>query len=235
MDQSAAGEKRLYNGIADCLHKTAKGEGVAALYNGFKPTVIGGIPCACVRVCIMHCDCVIVCVTNHASNRPGDVIGALRHLERAPPPRWVQCRRFSPYASCLVVTHVRACALSGADCVYGNTDKNVWWFDFAKLGVGAWNGIVSQTAAYPLDTIRRRIAIDGGPGQARLYNGMIDCARKIVAAEGFRCITAQLYTCSTAVWYCIDTVFGSSGLYLGCGVNAIKAMPSAAIQFFACA
>lgn len=99
----------------------------------------------------------------------------------------------------------------GADCVYGMTakeDKEVWWFQFAKLGVGAWNGVVSQTAAYPLDTIRRRMALDAAPGQAKMYSSSMDCFRKVIANEG------------------------AGALYNGCGVNALKAMPGAAIQFY---
>lgn len=99
--------------------------------------------------------------------------------------------------------------LPGPGCIYGETNKDVWWYSFAALGVGAWNGIVSQTASYPMDTIRRRMALDGSKGNAKMYSGMVDCAKKIVQQEGV------------------------GGLYLGCGVNAIKAMPSAAIQFFA--
>ena len=68
----------------------------------------------------------------------------------------------------------------GADCVYGMTakeDKEVWWFQFAKLGVGAWNGVVSQTAAYPLDTIRRRMALDVLQGQITVVGDVVAALR----------------------------------------------------------
>ena len=44
----------------------------------------------------------------------------------------------------------------------------------------------SETLAYPLDTIRRRLMMTSGQSAAeRKYTGTLDCGRKILATEGF--------------------------------------------------
>jgi len=49
-------------------------------------------------------------------------------------------------------------------------------------------GFAVETAAgiiaYPIDTVRRRMMMQSGTGSERMYNGSIDCARKIFANEG---------------------------------------------------
>ncbi|EQC25365.1 hypothetical protein SDRG_16774 [Saprolegnia diclina VS20] len=51
------------------------------------------------------------------------------------------------------------------------------------LVTGSLSGIVAQLAAYPFDTIKKRLqAQDLGP--SRQYAGLVDCARRIVADEG---------------------------------------------------
>lgn len=43
----------------------------------------------------------------------------------------------------------------------------------------------SETLAYPLDTIRRRLMMESGKAQAdRKYRGTVDCASKILSTEG---------------------------------------------------
>merc|ERR1712173_145648 len=43
--------------------------------------------------------------------------------------------------------------------------------------------IVSGLASYPIDTVRRRMMMTSGGGVK--YNGSIDCARQVIANEGF--------------------------------------------------
>lgn len=44
----------------------------------------------------------------------------------------------------------------------------------------------SETLAYPLDTIRRRLMMESGKSQAeRQYQGTVDCGKKILGKEGF--------------------------------------------------
>ena len=48
-----------------------------------------------------------------------------------------------------------------------------------------WAGTVGAgLASYPIDTVRRRMMMTSGEGEK--YAGSIDCARKIVAKEGWR-------------------------------------------------
>lgn len=42
---------------------------------------------------------------------------------------------------------------------------------------------MAGVASYPLDTIRRRLMMQSGRGEL-LYNGTIDCGKKIFANEG---------------------------------------------------
>lgn len=43
----------------------------------------------------------------------------------------------------------------------------------------------SETLAYPLDTIRRRLMMESGkPLEQRMYKGTLDCGSKILAKEG---------------------------------------------------
>ncbi len=43
----------------------------------------------------------------------------------------------------------------------------------------------SETLAYPLDTIRRRLMMQSGRAEV-VYTGSMDCARKIMAKEGWQ-------------------------------------------------
>lgn len=75
-----------------------------------------------------------------------------------------------------------------------------------KLFAGAVSGFVAQSVSYPLDTVRRRMHMQGTL-QKPLYSGGWDCFRQLVATEGVR------------------------GLYRGAWINALRAGPSQAIQF----
>ena len=59
----------------------------------------------------------------------------------------------------------------------------------AKLICGATAGLVGQTIAYPLDVVRRRLQVQGGPDtkiNERHYKGMVDCIRKTWKYDGFK-------------------------------------------------
>lgn len=75
-----------------------------------------------------------------------------------------------------------------------------------KLFAGAAAGFMAQSVSYPLDTVRRRMQVQGTL-QKPLYSGAFDCARQILASEGPR------------------------GLVRGMWLNALRAGPSQAIQF----
>ena len=75
-----------------------------------------------------------------------------------------------------------------------------------NLTAGAFAGCFAQSISYPLDTIRRRLQVQGRVGKVE-YKGMIDCGLKIYKQEGFK------------------------GFFRGIWVNAARAGPSQAVQF----
>jgi solute carrier family 25 phosphate transporter 23/24/25/41 len=78
----------------------------------------------------------------------------------------------------------------------------------ASLWAGAIAGSVGQTISYPLDTMRRRLQVQGALGQV-VYTGLWDCTKKIFRQEGM------------------------GGFYRGVWLNALRAAPSQAVQFAA--
>lgn len=78
---------------------------------------------------------------------------------------------------------------------------------WAQLLAGGFAGLVSQTASYPLEIIRRRMQVGGVVGDGhRLRMG--ETARRIWAERGFR------------------------GFWVGLGIGYIKVVPMAAVSFF---
>ena len=79
-----------------------------------------------------------------------------------------------------------------------------------KLLCGAIAGFVSQTVSYPVDTIRRRLQLQGGLGRSeKLYKNAWSCAYSIFQKEGI------------------------SAFYHGLTTNLMRAAPNTAIQFTA--
>lgn len=84
-----------------------------------------------------------------------------------------------------------------------NGNPNVWYI----LGCGAVAGACGQTAAYPMDLLRRRFQVSSMSGNAGAYTSTLGGLRLIVNQEGFK------------------------GLYKGLWPNFIKVVPSIAIMF----
>lgn len=84
-----------------------------------------------------------------------------------------------------------------------------WWYPLAKIGCGASAAVTAQALSYPLDTVRRRMQLNGALGTVHPYRSTLDCVRTMLVVEG-------------------PTAF-----YRGCLVNCLKTMPGAAIQFVA--
>lgn len=120
--------KKQFNGLMDCLAKTAKGPGgFLSLYNGFGPSVAG------------------IIAYRGAQFGLNDTIMA-----------------FNPYAKDVTVVGI------------------ISKFVAAQVSVTA-----SGLAAYPFDTVRRRLQMESEKPRAdRMYSGTLDCARKIIANEG---------------------------------------------------
>ena len=78
----------------------------------------------------------------------------------------------------------------------------------AQLVAGGIAGLVSQTAAYPLEVIRRKMQVGGAVGDGRRL-GMAEVARGIWREAGWR------------------------GFFVGLGIGYVKVVPMAATSFWA--
>ncbi|RHY91391.1 hypothetical protein DYB37_010703 [Aphanomyces astaci] len=74
------------------------------------------------------------------------------------------------------------------------------------LALGSIAGAVAQVVAYPLDTIKKRLQLQGSGSNAR-YDGMVDCLAKVVREEG------------------------AMALYRGTVPNMVRLVPYAAVMF----
>merc|ERR1739848_659807 len=121
------GKVKKYNGMADCIMKTAKEGGVLSLYNGIGPSTVG------------------IVVYRGAQFGLQDIIKA-----------------FNPYQKEF------------------STRGIVSKFIVAQIAVS-----VSGIAAYPFDTMQRRLQIEASkPKSEQIYTSMPDCFKKILAKEG---------------------------------------------------
>lgn len=121
------GKVKKYNGIADCLAKTVKENGVASLYNGIGPSTMGIVVYRGVQFGLQ------------------DTLKA-----------------FNPWQKDVSVVAI-----------------------FSKFVVAQIAVAASGIAAYPLDTLQRRLQNEATkPKDQQIYNGMGDCFRKIMAQEG---------------------------------------------------
>ena len=77
----------------------------------------------------------------------------------------------------------------------------------AELTAGAFAGLVSQTAAYPFEIIRRRMQVGGAVGDGHRF-GMVETARVIFRERGWR------------------------GFYVGLTIGYLKVVPMVATSFF---
>lgn len=77
-----------------------------------------------------------------------------------------------------------------------------------SLAAGSMAGMVSSTATFPLDLLRRRLQLEGAGGQKRRYNGYFHAFRTLIQHEGFR------------------------GLYAGIIPEYVKVIPGVAISFY---
>lgn len=89
----------------------------------------------------------------------------------------------------------------------GVTTKRAQLTAPAQLAAGAAAGLVSQTASYPFEIIRRRMQIGGAVGDGR-RNGIAETARKIFFERGIR------------------------GFFVGLSIGYIKTVPMTATSFY---
>lgn len=78
---------------------------------------------------------------------------------------------------------------------------------WAQFLAGGLAGLISQTASYPLEIIRRRMQVGGAVGDGHRLR-MAETARRIWAERGFR------------------------GFWVGLGIGYVKVVPMVAVSFF---
>jgi solute carrier family 25 (adenine nucleotide translocator) protein 4/5/6/31 len=82
-----------------------------------------------------------------------------------------------------------------------------WSSPFGLVTLGSVAAVVSQTVAYPMDTVRRHMQVSGALGQESRYVGTRDCISKIYKSSGL------------------------GGFYRGVFANALRAAPQTGIEF----
>ena len=73
--------------------------------------------------------------------------------------------------------------------------------------LGSAAALISQSIAYPFDTLRRHMQVSGAVGEADTYKGTIDCIQRIYRSSGIR------------------------GFYKGLWANAVRAAPQSGIEY----
>jgi solute carrier family 25 (mitochondrial adenine nucleotide translocator), member 4/5/6/31 len=68
-------------------------------------------------------------------------------------------------------------------CPY-DPKKEPWKFFAGNMASGGAAGATSLLFVYPLDFARTRLATDVGKGNAREFNGLVDCISKIFKSDG---------------------------------------------------
>ena len=76
---------------------------------------------------------------------------------------------------------------AGKSFIWGSTEEQRKASFFSKFLFAQIVTSSSETLAYPLDTIRRRLMMESGKVAAdRQYAGTMDCGSKILSTEGFK-------------------------------------------------
>eukprot|EP00658_Telonema_sp_P-2_P011821 TRINITY_DN1452_c0_g1_i10.p1 TRINITY_DN1452_c0_g1~~TRINITY_DN1452_c0_g1_i10.p1 ORF type:complete len:331 (+),score=59.44 TRINITY_DN1452_c0_g1_i10:172-1164(+) len=70
-------------------------------------------------------------------------------------------------------------------------------------------GMISSTAMFPIDVIRRRLQLDGTGGERSRYRGLVHCAQSMIKREGFRALYGGLSFEIMRVMPTVVLLFGS--------------------------
>ena len=160
--------------------------GIGNFYRGFSPTMVGMLPYAGVSF-LTH-------------DTVGDFLRspALAPWTTIPPPAASAAPAYAPTSAS---AYTSAAASNAATPRPRLTNT-------AQLVAGAVAGLLSQTAAYPLEVIRRRMQVGGAVGDGHRL-GMRETAAAIGRAAGWR------------------------GFYVGLSIGYAKVVPMVAVSFWA--
>ncbi len=156
----------------------------------------------------------------------------------------------SPLLALLSVLVKRACTLQQA-LPSDKASRAQWWYPLLKMGAGSGAAVVAQMAVYPLDTLRRRLQVNGS--QVSVVERCLDafdvdfsCRRTLdfdadslvtMVCVRVRVARAQLSGPRYAgAVDCLRTMWRTEGLralYRGCAVSCLRTAPGAAVQFVA--
>jgi len=169
--------KRSVRGAAS---KIVADEGVGGLYKGIKPTLFGALP------------------------YEGLKFGCYEYVKRAaaaPAPLYCMLPLHTTTNS---LAHLPSLIRYFKSKLPQDKDGNVHPRHMMLAGAGA--ATVAHLVTYPVDTVRRRMQLDGLGGAVRLYTGALNCAQTVAATEGV------------------------GALYRGIGVTVLRGVPNNAIQ-----
>lgn len=151
--------------------------GIANFYRGFSPTILGMLPYAGMSF-LTH-----------------DTIGD-----------WFRLPALAPYTVLRSSAALNTAAAEHADAS-SKTYKRVQLNAPAELVSGALAGLVSQTASYPLEVIRRRMQVGGAIGDGHRLS-IAETARRIFIERGWR------------------------GFFVGLSIGYVKVIPMSATSFY---
>ena len=91
---------------------------------------------------------------------------------------------------------------------WSRKQKSYFWSSpIGLVALGSVAAVVSQTVAYPMDTVRRHMQVSGAIGQESRYHGTMHCIATIYKTSGI------------------------SGFYRGVFANGLRAAPQTGIEF----
>lgn len=112
-----------------------------------------------------------------------------------------------PYAGMSFLTHDMAIDLLRAPSLIPYTTRSSQLTSWAELVAGGIAGLVSQTVAYPLEVVRRRMQVGGAVGDGHRMR-IAETAAQVWSERGWR------------------------GFFVGLGIGYVKVVPMVAVSFF---
>jgi solute carrier family 25 thiamine pyrophosphate transporter 19 len=86
----------------------------------------------------------------------------------------------------------QTCYRANLNTFVSSGDVQLYLGFYSKCLCSATSGVLAKTMTYPLDTVRKRLQVQGfelgrlGMGETPKYSGMRDCFAKIFQCEGYR-------------------------------------------------
>ena len=99
--------------------------------------------------------------------------------------------------------------LESKETVFAKRDDTLFLYKFLiRFGSSTLSLLIAQSLCYPLDTVKRRMQLNGAFGHKNIYKNDWHCLQKIIKKEGIQ-----------------------RGLYAGWTVNLVRCVPLTIIQY----